>query len=59
VIVEARMLSLAGGVDDARQALAAARQANYEGELPDGSGTVEESVTLARATSRVPQLMGT
>lgn len=49
-IVEAWMLSLAGDADGARHALAAARGADYEGELPDGSGTVEESVTLARAT---------
>jgi LuxR family maltose regulon positive regulatory protein len=49
-IVEAWILSLAGDADGARQALAAARQANYEGELPDGSGTVEESLTLLRAS---------
>jgi ATP/maltotriose-dependent transcriptional regulator MalT len=49
-IVEAWMLSLAGDADQARQALAAAREARYDGELPDGSGTVEESVTLVRAT---------
>jgi LuxR family transcriptional regulator, maltose regulon positive regulatory protein len=48
--VEAWMLSLAGDAGEARRALAAARQASYEGELPDGSGTVEESVTLARST---------
>jgi LuxR family maltose regulon positive regulatory protein len=49
-IVEAWMLVHLGSFDEARQALAAARAAGYEGELPDGSGTVEESVTLARAT---------
>jgi LuxR family maltose regulon positive regulatory protein len=49
-IVEAWILSLAGDADAAGQALASAREASYEGELPDGSGTVEESVTLARAT---------
>ena len=49
-MVEAWMLSLAGDADEARQALAAAREVGYEGELPDGSGTVEESVTLLRAT---------
>jgi ATP/maltotriose-dependent transcriptional regulator MalT len=49
-IVEAWMHSLSGGADEARQALAAAREANFDGELPDDSGTVEESVTLARAT---------
>jgi ATP/maltotriose-dependent transcriptional regulator MalT len=49
-IVEAWMLSLSGDADAAGQALAAARDAGYEGELPDGSGTVEESATLARAT---------
>jgi LuxR family transcriptional regulator, maltose regulon positive regulatory protein len=49
-IVEAWMHSLAGDADQAGQALAAAREAGFKGELPDGSGTVEESVTLARAT---------
>jgi LuxR family maltose regulon positive regulatory protein len=49
-MVEAWMLSLAGDADEARQALAAAREAGYDGELPDGSGTVEESVTLVRAS---------
>jgi LuxR family maltose regulon positive regulatory protein len=49
-IVEAWMFSLAGDAGPASQALAAAREAGYDGELPDGSGTVEESVTLARAT---------
>jgi ATP/maltotriose-dependent transcriptional regulator MalT len=49
-IVEAWMLVHVGSFEEAGQALAAARAAGYEGELPDGSGTVEESVTLARAT---------
>jgi LuxR family transcriptional regulator, maltose regulon positive regulatory protein len=49
-MVEAWTLALVGSVEEARQALAAARAAGYEGELPDGSGTVEESITLARAT---------
>jgi ATP/maltotriose-dependent transcriptional regulator MalT len=49
-IVEAWMLSLAGDADAAMRALAAAHEAGYEGELPDGSGTVEESVALARGT---------
>jgi LuxR family transcriptional regulator, maltose regulon positive regulatory protein len=49
-IVEAWMLVHVGSFEEARRALAAAREAGYEGELPDGSGTVEESVTLARAT---------
>jgi len=44
------MHSLAGDADQAGQALAAAREASFKGELPDRSGTVEESVTLARAT---------
>lgn len=48
--MEAWRHSLAGDANAARQALAAARDAGSEGELPDGSGTVEESVTLARAT---------
>ena len=49
-IVEAWTLVLVGSVEEARQALAAAREAGYEGELPDGSGTVEESATLVRST---------
>jgi LuxR family transcriptional regulator, maltose regulon positive regulatory protein len=49
-IVEAWTLTLVGSAEASRQALAAAREADYEGELPDGSGTVEESVTLVRAT---------
>jgi LuxR family transcriptional regulator, maltose regulon positive regulatory protein len=49
-IVEAWMLVHVGSFEEAGQALAAARAAGYEGELPDGSGTVEESVTLVRAT---------
>jgi LuxR family transcriptional regulator, maltose regulon positive regulatory protein len=49
-IVEAWMLVHLGSFEEAGQALAAARAAGYEGELPDGSGTVEESITLARAT---------
>jgi LuxR family maltose regulon positive regulatory protein len=49
-IVEAWTLTVVGRADEATQALAAAREADYLGELPDGSGTVEESVTLVRAT---------
>jgi LuxR family maltose regulon positive regulatory protein len=49
-IVEAWTLVIVGAAAEARQALAAAREAGYEGELPDGSGTVEESVTLVRAS---------
>jgi LuxR family maltose regulon positive regulatory protein len=49
-IVESWMLVHVGSFEEASEALAAARAAGYEGELPDGSGTVEESVTLARAT---------
>jgi len=49
-MVGAWTLALVGSVEEAKQALAAARAAGYEGELPDGSGTVEESVTLMRAT---------
>jgi Na+/H+ antiporter NhaC len=30
--------------------LSAARRVGYEGELPDGSGTVEEGAALIRAT---------
>jgi LuxR family maltose regulon positive regulatory protein len=49
-LVEAWTLVILGSVEEARQALAAAREVGYDGELPDGSGTVEESVTLVRAT---------
>ncbi|MET1008801.1 MAG: LuxR C-terminal-related transcriptional regulator, partial [Gaiellaceae bacterium] len=49
-IVEAWTLALLGNAEEAGNALAAAREAGYEGELPDGSGTVEESATLMRAT---------
>ncbi len=49
-MVEAWTLALIGSVEEARQALAAAQAAGYEGELPDGSGTVEEGVALVRAT---------
>jgi ATP/maltotriose-dependent transcriptional regulator MalT len=49
-IVEAWTLTFVGSAEESRQALAAAREAGYEGELPDGSGTVEESITLVRAT---------
>jgi LuxR family maltose regulon positive regulatory protein len=48
-LVESRTLVHYSG-EEASQALAAAREAGYEGELPDGSGTVEESVALGRAT---------
>jgi hypothetical protein len=45
------MLTLMGHADEAMRALAAtAQEARYDGELPDGSGTVEESLTLIRAT---------
>jgi LuxR family maltose regulon positive regulatory protein len=49
-LVDAWTLALVGSAEEARQALAAARAAGYDGELPDDSGTVEESVTLVRAT---------
>jgi LuxR family transcriptional regulator, maltose regulon positive regulatory protein len=49
-IVDAWTLVHVGSFEEASEALAAARAVGYEGELPDGSGTVEESVTLARAT---------
>ena len=49
-IMEAWTLALAGSTDEAKQALAVAKEAFYEGELPDGSGTVEESAALLRAS---------
>jgi LuxR family transcriptional regulator, maltose regulon positive regulatory protein len=41
---------LLGRGEEATQALAAARAAGCEGELPDGTGTVEESVALVRSS---------
>jgi LuxR family maltose regulon positive regulatory protein len=49
-IVDAWMLGLMGDADKARRALATAPEAHYDGELPDGSGTVEEGLTMVRAT---------
>jgi LuxR family maltose regulon positive regulatory protein len=49
-IVEARAHAIVGNADEAKLALTAAREAAYEGELPDGSGTIAEGITLARAT---------
>jgi LuxR family transcriptional regulator, maltose regulon positive regulatory protein len=49
-LVEAWVLSIVGDADEARQALAVAQEATFDGELPDGSGTVEEGVTLLRST---------
>ena len=48
-IVQAWMHSFVGEADQAGQALAAAREASFKGVLPDGSGTVEESVALVRS----------
>jgi LuxR family maltose regulon positive regulatory protein len=48
--IEAWTLATVGNDEEAQQAMAAAQLAGYEGELPDGSGTVEECVTLIRAT---------
>jgi LuxR family maltose regulon positive regulatory protein len=44
------MLTLMGDADGTKRALATARAARYDGELPDGSGTVEESIALVRGT---------
>jgi LuxR family maltose regulon positive regulatory protein len=49
-LIEAWLYGLVGEAEEATQALAAAREAGHEGELPDGSGTVEESAPLVRAT---------
>src|SRR5512132_90011 len=49
-IVEGWTFALLGRAEEAMQALAAARKAGYEGELPDGSGTVEEGVALIRGS---------
>jgi LuxR family maltose regulon positive regulatory protein len=49
-VIEVWLLYLAGSTDEAKRALATAGEARYDGELPDGSGTVDESLTLIRAT---------
>jgi LuxR family maltose regulon positive regulatory protein len=50
LIVNAWMLGLMGDAEEAGRAIATARVARYDGELPDGSGTVEEGLTMVRAT---------
>jgi LuxR family maltose regulon positive regulatory protein len=50
LLVEAWISGLQGDAEGGLRAVSAARRVGYEGELPDGSGTVEESATLIRAT---------
>jgi LuxR family maltose regulon positive regulatory protein len=49
-MVEAWTFGLTGHAEKAMRALGSAREAGYEGELPDGSGTLEEAIPLMRAT---------
>jgi LuxR family maltose regulon positive regulatory protein len=50
LLVEAWTLGLLGDADGGLRAVSAARRVGYDGEHPDGSGTVEESAALVRAT---------
>jgi LuxR family transcriptional regulator, maltose regulon positive regulatory protein len=47
-LVRAWILGFAAQSEASLQALASARAAGWEGELPDGTGTLEESITLVR-----------
>lgn len=50
LLIEAWISGLRGDANEGLRAISAARSASGEGEQPDGSGTVEESATLIRAT---------
>jgi hypothetical protein len=50
LLVEAWISGLQGDAEGGLRAVSAARRVGYEGEFPDGSGTVEESAALVRAT---------
>lgn len=50
LLVEAWIMGLQGDAEGGLRAVSAARRVDYDGELPDGSGTVEECGTLIRAT---------
>jgi LuxR family transcriptional regulator, maltose regulon positive regulatory protein len=50
LLVEAWIFGLQGDAEAGLHALSAARRVGYAGEHPDGSGTVEESAALIRAT---------
>jgi LuxR family transcriptional regulator, maltose regulon positive regulatory protein len=50
LLVEAWVSGLHGDAEGGLRAVSAARRVGYEGELPDGSGTVEESAALVRAS---------
>jgi LuxR family maltose regulon positive regulatory protein len=50
LLVEAWISGVQGDAEGGLHALSAARRVGYEGEHPDGSGTVEESAALIRAT---------
>jgi LuxR family maltose regulon positive regulatory protein len=50
LVVEAWVSGLQGDAEGGKDALSAASRLGHEGELPDGSGTVEEGASLVRAT---------
>jgi LuxR family transcriptional regulator, maltose regulon positive regulatory protein len=50
LLVEGWTFALQGDAEGGLRALSAARRVGYEGELPDGSGTVDESAALLRAS---------
>jgi LuxR family maltose regulon positive regulatory protein len=50
LLVEGWIAGIQGDAEGGLRAISVARSASYGGEQPDGSGTVEESATLLRAT---------
>ncbi len=50
LLVQAWLAGLEGDADSGLRAVAAARRVGYQGENPDGSGTIEESAALLRAS---------
>ena len=50
LLIEGWISGLQGDAEGGLHALSEARRVGYEGELPDGSGTVEESAALIRGT---------
>ncbi|MFC5266031.1 LuxR C-terminal-related transcriptional regulator [Kribbella qitaiheensis] len=50
LLVEAWISGLQGDAEGGLHAVSAAQRVGHDGELPDGSGTVEESAALIRAT---------
>ena len=50
LLVQAWLAGLEGDADTGLRAVSAARRVGYQGENPDGSGTIEESAALLRAS---------